>query len=330
MIQIYPWQREQWAQLSAAREQGRLPHALLLAGAEGLGLRQFAYALGAGLLCPDTDSSARACGICKSCTLLQAGNHPDFLSIEPEETGKQIKVEQIRQLGELIARKSHYDKGQVVIINPADAMNQSSANGLLKTLEEPPGNSLLLLVSSRAALLPVTIRSRCQRLGFSGSYDDDTVAWLTSRIQDTGIIASEILRKAGGLPLKALELTESDVIQRQDAILEDLQNIRQNADSPVKIAEKWNTMGAEKVFGYLIELFWRLSRLKLGQSDNNSSEHRHLQGFLKGLDLLQILKCYDLVLKHYNTLSGTISLNKQGLLEDFIISWQSLGNSHGG
>ena len=85
MLKPYPWQARQWRQLLNAAQQGRLPHALLLAGAEGLGVEDFALALAARLLC--TDPGEGACGRCKSCLLLQAGNHPDLVLLQPGEAG---------------------------------------------------------------------------------------------------------------------------------------------------------------------------------------------------------------------------------------------------
>ncbi len=324
MLSPYPWQESQWQQLQSARSQGRLSHALLLNGPEGIGLEQFAYSLAASLLCKSRQANSSACGICKSCLLFQAGNHPDLVNIEPEEKGKQIKVDGIRQLIDYIHMKSHFAEYKLAIINPAEAMNRSAANSLLKTLEEPPANSMLILLSDQPALLPITIRSRCQRLEFPATHEQMSLDWLRARLGDSQSRASELLALSQGAPLKALNLLESGGIERQLSILEDLESLRLRQADPVKIAAKWLGQDATEVIKCLLEFFIIMSRLKLGASPNNSTVHRHLQRFLNGLDLMQLIKCYDVLLRHYHALTGPINLNKQGLLEDFIISWQSV------
>jgi DNA polymerase III subunit delta' len=330
MLSPYPWQSSQWQQLQAAQAQGRLSHALLLSGPEGIGLEQFAYSLAARLLCQDKQNKQTACGKCKSCLLFQAGNHPDLFNIQPEEKGRQIKVDAIRQLIDYIHMKSQYNEYKLAIISPAEAMNRSAANSLLKTLEEPPPSSLLLLLSSQAAQLPVTIRSRCQHLNFPPGRDEKVVEWLQSRLKTQDTSAAELLAMAQGAPLKALELQESGGIARQQRLLDDLDSLRMRRSDPVKIAEKWLAQDATEVLKHLLDFFIIMTRQKIGSTNNNSTVHRHLQRMINGLDLVQLINCYDVLLRHYHALTGPISLNKQGLLEDFIITWQSTAKQRGG
>lgn len=330
MLKPFPWQSSQWQQLQAACAQGRLSHALLLTGPEGIGLEQFVYSLSARLLCMEQHLKQTACGTCKSCILFQAGTHPDMYNIQAEAKGKQIKVDAIRELIEHICIKSQYGQYKLAIINPAEAMNRSAANSLLKTLEEPPPLTLLVLLSSQAALLPATIRSRCQRIHFPASYDTDTQEWLRSRLKDQEISAADLLTMAHGAPLKALELLQSDGLLHQQTLLEDLHNLRLRRCDPIKTAEKWLSLDATQVIRYLLDFFYVMSQQKLGAPVNNSTVHRHLQRIIKGLDLLQLINCYDILLRHYYAVTGPISLNKQGLLEDFIVSWQSMTEQSGG
>jgi len=323
MLNPYPWQQSQWQQLESAYLQDRMSHALLLSGIEGIGLEQFAYSLAARLLCQDVNENSLACGTCKPCLLFQAGNHPDFVNIEPEDKGKQIKVDSIRSLVDFMQMKSHYAAYKVAVINPAEAMNRSAANSLLKTLEEPPANSLLILLTVQPSLLPITIRSRCQQLQFTPVQGGEGLSWLQSRLGEDESKASDLLAMAQGGPLRALNMLDSGGLQQQMDLIEDLENLRLRNNDPVKIAKKWLELDATEVIKHLLDLFIIMSRLKLGVSLNNSSIHRHLQRLVNGLDLLQLIKCHDVLLKHYYAVTGPISLNKQGLLEDFIISWQT-------
>ena len=328
MIKPYPWQLGQWQQLQSAQAQNRLPHALLLSGPAGIGLQQFSFSFAAALLCTDKQES-HACGSCKSCHLLQAGSHPDLLSIQPEEPGKQVKVEMVRELVGFIQNKSQYGSYKLAIISPAEAMNRSAANGLLKTLEEPPADSIVILLTEKSALLPITIRSRCQKIDFPAARQEQSLEWLQSRLgPDTD--AAELLTLAQGAPLKAIQIQESEQLEQQIELLKDLKTLREQRCDVVKLAEKWLAWDALLVFRHLLNFFNIMSRIKLGDAGDNSSVHKHLQGIIKGLDLVQLIRCYDLLLRHYNAVTGPISLNKQGLLEDFIIFWQKLAGQHRG
>ncbi len=330
MLKAFPWQLSQWQRIQSAHAQGRLAHALLLTGAEGLGLDQFAYALAEKLLCTEKTDFDSPCGSCKACILFQAGNHPDLYDIQPEEVGKQIKVDAIRQLINNIYVTTQYGEYKLVIINPAEAMNASSANSLLKTLEEPPEKSLFILISSNPNLLAVTIRSRCQRINFTPGNGEKVKDWLQTKLKAENTDVDSLLTMAQGAPLKALALFESDALAQQETLLEDLQSLRTRQSDPIKVAEKWLAQDASQVILYLLHFFMVMSRLKLGAPTNNSTIHRHLQRLIKGLDLLQLVHCHQLLLRHHRGLTGSISLNKQGLLEDFIVHWQSTSNPAGG
>lgn len=162
-----------WVALQGRRT--KLPHALLLIGQAGTGKGQLAEAFAAGLLCEQPKADHRACGGCLACNWLQQGNHPDFRMLQPaahssaEEEGEgkkkasqQITVDQVRDLDEFINVGTHRGGLRIIVIRPAEAMNRSAANSVLKILEEPPPNTLFLLVSDNHYRLLPTIRSRCQ------------------------------------------------------------------------------------------------------------------------------------------------------------------------
>ena len=156
----YPWLEPAWQRLRSAWQQQRLGHALLLSGRAGFGKRAFAQAFTALLLCETDGQQARACGACRGCTLLAAGNHPDFLHIAPLEAGKALLVDQIRELGDYFALRPHYRATKIAVIEAADTMNRSAANALLKLLEEPPAGAVIMLVADRPSSLLPTVRSR--------------------------------------------------------------------------------------------------------------------------------------------------------------------------
>ena len=146
-----------WQRLRTQRVAGRLHHALLLTGPRGIGKRVLAGLLAESILC-DVPLGGESCGACRNCELVRAGTHPDLLRIAPEEPGKQIKIDQIREVADFVMRTSSMASSKVVFIDPADAMNISSANSLLKSLEEPSPRTHLILVSDAPARLLATLR----------------------------------------------------------------------------------------------------------------------------------------------------------------------------
>lgn len=331
-MSIYPWQTRQWKNLLAVRANNRMPHAIMLSGAGGTGLQQFAISLAARILCGVAKEDELACGTCNACILFNAGNHPDILKIEPEEEGRQIKVDGIRELVDYVNMRSQYGRHKLAIIHPAEAMNRYASNSLLKTLEEPPAASIIILLTEQPALLPITIRSRCQRINFPAVYDEAAMGWLRDNLVSDQYTAEELLYLAGGGPLQALELAESGAIARQLEVLEDLGDIRRQAADPVITARKWLKMedDVSTLLKQLLALFSGMCRIKLGNTGNNSLVHRHLHGIVKGLDLVQIVRCHDALFKLYRDLQGPYNLNKQGLLEDFIVFWRSTVKTNGG
>ena len=201
-LPVYPWQTAQWQRLQRLRAGDRLAHALLISGPGGTGEEAFADALSALLLCR-AETAERPCGRCPACRELAAGTHPDAVVLRPAEDGKAIGIDRVRELTARLGLTGG-DGRKVARIEPADTMTLAAANSLLKTLEEPAGDSALLLVTARAARLPATVRSRCQRVVFGLPPRAEALDWLRN---DAGIErAEEWLDRAGGAPLRARDL----------------------------------------------------------------------------------------------------------------------------
>lgn len=224
-----------WSQLQARRE--RLPHALLLSGLRGLGKFSFAQHFAASLLCETPLASGAACGQCAACNWLAQGNHPDFRLLQPEalaeteegengqdkesskKASQQITIDQVRALDDFLHVGTHRQGLRVVLIHPAEVMNRSTANALLKTLEEPAPGTHFLLVSNEAERLLPTIRSRCQAVPVAVPARDTAERWLAA----AGLAdAQRWLSLAGGAPLLAAELAASGEAQLLDALLAQL------------------------------------------------------------------------------------------------------------
>ncbi len=156
---------------------GRLAHALLFAGPPGVGKNLTARQLATALLCErSTDSQLEACGECKSCRLMEAGNHPDFLTVACPEGKSELPIDLL--VGSLdnrgreglchdLSLRPMLGRRRVAVIDDADRMSTESANAILKTLEEPPAYALIILIAADLGRILPTIRSRCQTLRFN-------------------------------------------------------------------------------------------------------------------------------------------------------------------
>ena len=218
---IYSWQKSQWRHLM--QRKAMLPHAILLRGGAGIGKDDFALHLAQALLCHQAGEES-ACGTCSSCLWFQEDAHPDFKCITPtddsEDTASkkktkktQISVAQIRQLYAFLSLSTHQVQGKrIILISPAEALNLNAANALLKMLEEPPANTLFLLVTSQPQRLLATIISRCQVLNFSIPPKHDAIEWLRSQQVSN---PQTLLTYAGGAPLAALRIEGQLAVNQQ-------------------------------------------------------------------------------------------------------------------
>lgn len=324
-MSIYPWQIKQWQQLKSIHQAGRLPHSLLLTGKSGLGIAEFAHQLAAAILCDAFDQSGVAETDNRDWHLFRTGNHPDYKRIAPEEEGKQIKIGQVRELIDFLQFTSQYGRKKLAIVDPADAMNHSAANGLLKTLEEPPDNALIILVSHHPERLPVTIRSRCQRLNFSLESNEEGLHWLQENVDDTSL-AEQALRITG-TPLAAKEFIELEQFSGRDMILDELRQLQCRELEPITVAERWNNNGVLSTVDVLQGLYHDMIQLKLFYEKANVSNRdliQNLRPIIKPLDLFSLLDCCRLLIELKRLLASTVSYNTQGLMEEFILHWQSL------
>src|ERR1700753_4069430 len=172
------WLNTEMATLRAAFVADRMPHGLLIHEAPGAGGEWLANWVAQLVLC--TEPGRAPCGQCVGCQRVLAGQHPDLANVRPIEDSKQIRIEQVRELAQELALTSHQGGYKVGILSPADVLNRFAANALLKTLEEPPRRTVLILVATQPSRLPATILSRCQRIRISAPARDESIAWLSS------------------------------------------------------------------------------------------------------------------------------------------------------
>jgi DNA polymerase-3 subunit delta' len=235
-----PWLAGAQRRVRAALAARRLPHALLLTSAPGLGAEYLANWLTALALCES--SNPRPCGACASCLLLRSDSHPDAYAVRLEENAQQIKIDQVRSLIESLVLKSYRGGYKVGVIESAEALNASAANALLKTLEEPTADTLLILIARPAHRLPATIASRCMRLPLSAPSAPAARAWLSDRSPANTAGAHSwdaALALAGGAPLVALELDGTGLAALDADMQESLQHLCAGSVDVTLLAERW-------------------------------------------------------------------------------------------
>ena len=207
-------------QLKKIIAEEKFPHAVIFSGSEGIGKKKIAETCAAVLLCENA-SGGEPCGVCENCKLISAGSHPDFYVVEPEstKTTKNIKIGQIRTLQAEASLRPVQAERRVVLIDGAEFMNNAAANCLLKTLEEPPSQTIFILLSANRAGLLLTLRSRCRTVNFDKLTTEEILSELLRREIETDK-AKKISVVADGSLGRALNLAESGGYELRESALD--------------------------------------------------------------------------------------------------------------
>jgi DNA polymerase-3 subunit delta' len=236
----YPWLSPLWSRLLGMRQ--RLPHAVLLAGPLGVGKQELARAWAQSLLCEQPRPDGEACGKCEGCHWFAAGTHPDFmhLTLQEKETREgdvrmatEISVEQARQAVDFVQLSTYRAGCRLVLIEPAEALNTASANALLKVLEEPPINTVFILVSHQFRQLLPTILSRCHKLEAGLPEKAQMQGWLRQNGLD-----EQALAWVSGAPLAAMHARDEGELETRTEVLDALSET--GGLDCVALAEAWN------------------------------------------------------------------------------------------
>ncbi|MCO3240975.1 DNA polymerase III subunit delta', partial [Pseudomonas aeruginosa] len=257
MADIYPWQQALWSQLGGRAQHA---HAYLLYGPAGIGKRALAEHWAAQLLC-QRPAAAGACGECKACQLLAAGTHPDYFVLEPEEAEKPIRVDQVRDLVGFVVQTAQLGGRKVVLLEPAEAMNVNAANALLKSLEEPSGDTVLLLISHQPSRLLPTIKSRCVQQACPLPGAAASLEWLARALPDEPAEAlEELLALSGGSPLTAQRLHGQGVREQRAQVVEGVKKLLKQQIAASQLAESWNSVPLPLLFDWFCD--WTLGILR--------------------------------------------------------------------
>ncbi|MEK5754214.1 DNA polymerase III subunit delta' C-terminal domain-containing protein [Acinetobacter variabilis] len=268
--QIYPWQQQVWETLT-----GRFPklgHGLLFYGKKGCGKEAFAQQFLAWVLCLNRQPKG-PCGECGSCQWLKADTHPNYVYISTDEDNKKqnakIKIEKIRDLLPFVQQT--VDGWRVIVIEPAEALNIASSNALLKTLEEPGENIVIILLADHYLKLPATIRSRLQHFALDRISSAQFSEYVEAQLPEAGSSQQQLLMNLSNqMPLQAIEVAQSSWLPLRQEFMEDWKKLVIQKNMPIAIATKWNKSLSFGEFGQMFEyLLSDLICVKLNQAVKN-------------------------------------------------------------
>ena len=359
-----PWQHEQWQRLLRQFDSGQMAHAYLLCGAGGLGKRHFIQQFARLMLCRDSSPAVpehaspspgqsapqsepqptphpapqptlrQACGLCSNCLLGANAQHPDILLVQSVDGSKNIKIEQIRDLSNFAIHTSHSGGAKILLINQAEKLNTNAANALLKTLEEPTRNTYLFLLSDQPEALPLTVRSRCQRLLFNVPPQSISEAWLRPLVADKLADASlqDLLLTAQGRPLLALELLGSDAFVNKQQFISELTALAKRQSSIAELVKMASNIGELTALRYLgntssILIKYLLTNRRPDDADELTEALYALfeaSGLATQALAMNLMGFYTEVRLASKQLSSSTNPNPQLLMESLLWRWSRL------
>ena len=323
----YPWLKKNWQQLLSQHHRQAVHHALLFSGAAGLGKRACAHAFAQLLLCDNGRGRDEACGTCQSCRWLSEGVHPDAYTITLQEKATTIKVDQIRELSDQLSQTSHRGGYQVVCLYPADTLSLAAANALLKTLEEPSGKVVFMLVTDYKDRLPITVQSRCQLQAFQMSQPDEAEQWLASQLEETQLTPSQLLRVAHGAPFLAKTLAEEGYADLQHRVLEQLIALLTRKEHPVAVTTVLMKLDIVRVFDTLLMVISDLIKRAVGASSMYmvlGNEQLAQFPAVGSLPMSSLHSWLSSCIETRASLQRHPGLNVQMALESLLIQWSTI------
>jgi DNA polymerase-3 subunit delta' len=321
----YPWLESAWQRLLATR--ARPAQALLLAGPRGVGKSELAQAWAQALLCEAPQPDGAACGSCPACHWFETGAHPDFRLVTlQEKTSKEgeirmataIEVDQARETVDFVQLSTYRAGFRVVRVDPADSLNLAAANALLKVLEEPPLNTVFVLVSDQPRRLLPTIRSRCTRLDIGLPPVEQAAQWLAGQGVDDAV---NLLSLSGGTPLDAQRWADGGELDERRAVLQDL--ARPDQIDPVTLGERWKAVSPQTWHNVAYKWLGDLLAVKLqGKVQFNRDFAEVLARLGKQADLAKLLALAKTQANEGRILAHP--LNRTLQLEVWLIQYQHL------
>ncbi|MSR14250.1 MAG: DNA polymerase III subunit delta' [Gammaproteobacteria bacterium] len=327
MNRAFPWHAAQWDQWCRAFRRARLGHGWIFSGRAGFGKFEFARACAETVLCESIKADALACGQCRSCQLLRAGNHPDLRLVVPLEDAISIGIDQIRELGEFFSLTAHYGRAKIVIIRPAELMQHAAANALLKILEEPPALGLLILVADAIDRLPPTIRSRCQRLRLDAIDTSLAREWLAREVPSEPAQLDAAFALGNRAPLAAQAAIDADITQSASRIEQLMITVGSGRKHAVQAAQAVHDVAPTLLADCMLNQAHRFALAQLGLaglSEPQSSQSAPVESLISALNHLhswQVLAFAARVLEVKTLIVSSANTRDADLLDQLWRTW---------
>ena len=320
---LYPWLQQQWKQSLSYVEGQRLAHAILISGPSAIGKLEFCMSLMQRMNCTQPTMENFACGECNNCLLFKARTHPDIRLINVEEINDQIKVDDIREINDFISLSRQKGAYKIVCINCADHMNINAANALLKTLEEPPANSILFLISHRPDRLLATIKSRCQGWRFNTPEKNEALLWLKQQNDD--VDWDTLLSVSGNRPLLALEQYTTGLGEERAMYYKDIDQLMSRKQKVTELSAKLQNEELEKLVTW--QQAWcadliRCHYIKEPITLENPDIRRSLHSLIGRVDLQSLFQYFDKLIELHRF--SKAPLNRRLFIEDMLIRCQEI------
>lgn len=264
-----PWLTPVVEQFGQALDQGRLPHASLISGDRGVGKRHLADGIAALMVCDRRTAGMRVpCGECRQCQLVAGQSHPDIRVYQPEKS-RMIRIDQVRALSQFAVASPQVAGFKLAVLDRADQLNINAANALLKTLEEPAADVVLLLLQETGRPVLPTIRSRCRILPVPSPGAGDATTWLSAQLaaRETAFEPEKqalALHLAGGAPRLALELLDSGFLDLREAALDAFRKFMKGAVTVGAAARAFRELGHEATLSLMETWANDLARVMAG------------------------------------------------------------------
>lgn len=311
-----PWQEALWQRFSALIQHNKLSHAVVLAGQDGTGKEHFARSLAAGLYCESPDEFGIACGRCGACHQFQANTISDFRWIVQDSDASSISVDQIRGAIEFFELSRDKGRKKIALVRPADRMTVNAANSLLKTLEEPPGDALIMLLTSHPERLPITVRSRCQLFTVPTPEWQVGQDWLLAQGCDDSALALDV---TGCAPLAAKVFCADESSVRFQELLNSLRSSLEGRAANFESVASWKAFDIEELLVWMSLISeWMV----LQKAAGSSALERHLPEMIERVSRLSLQEHLE---RHERLLEMKrqrgVSVNRDLVLDQLQILW---------
>lgn len=298
----------------------KLSHAVVLKGQKGVGKAHFSRALAQSIYCDNVLDQGWACGTCASCTQFEAQTIGDFRWIEPEDGASSISVDQIRGAIEFLELSRDKGRKKIAVISAAERLTVNAANSLLKTLEEPPGDTLILVLTDQPERLLITVRSRCQQFEIPCPSLESGQAWLASQGCDDGLLALEV---SGNAPLAARDFSETGSDVAFHAVLESVLWNLSGARTSHEIIAIWHGMELEQLLIWMV----LISEWMIRSYHGDAVLQRHmpeLGDLARSITIREQLVRHDVLLEKKK--QRGVSVNRDLVLDQLQVLWSLSGS----